>query len=143
MDTRDSSLYILESKAVSGYVMEFLELEVGEQKRLIAIKRGCSWKSEDPVMVAALGVKHSCGLFFMKKFKFCYDEADRIVYCLAHEVLYFGLYRSYSVSVGQDIVTFCEVKSIVTRTNSIKAYLDILVRIKVISFCIFFLYVCL
>lgn len=138
MDSSDSSLYVLESKAVSGYVMDFLGLKVGEQKRLIAIYRICSWKNEDPVMVAALAVKHACGCFFLRKFKFCYDEADRIVYCLAHEDQYSAFYRSCCVNVDRDTVTFYEVKSIVSRSNSFKAYLDILVRIKVICFAISF-----
>lgn len=63
MATRDLSRYIFADRPMSRYVMEFRQLDVGEQERLIAIRRSDGWK-ENFVMIAAHAMKHACGRFF-------------------------------------------------------------------------------
>jgi hypothetical protein len=140
MATRDLSKHIFVDRPVSKYVIEFLELEAGDQDCLIALKRPGGWKCEDSVMIAARALKHIAGRYYVRKFKFCFDEGDQTVYCVAHEDYRSSFYRAYCVSIGEDTVVFYQVKSIVVRKNSVRAYLDILVRIKVVFFSQFSLF---
>ena len=43
---------------------------------------------------------------FVKKLKFCYDEAGRTVYCLADDDQVSETYCAYSIRVGEVNVTF-------------------------------------
>ena len=70
-------------------------------------------------------------LVFVKNFRFCYDSADKTVYCLAHQDGISDSYCSYITWVGEHNVTFFKVNSIVVRKNSIREYLDMDIRIRV------------
>ena len=66
--------------------------------------------------------------------KFCVDDHDGIVFVLAHlDRLPFQL-RKWRISVGDIVVSVYPVKSIVQRTGSSRAFMDIPVRIKVLFF---------
>ena len=132
--TRDFSKFTYVDRPVSKYVFEVLDLEIGEQTRFIACPRvgGLSGvSSQDKVMSVARACKELIPHNFVKKLKFCYDEADRTVYCLADNDQVSEIYCAYSVRVGEVNVTFCKVSSIVMRKNSIRAYLDVDITVKV------------
>jgi len=74
----------------SQYVMDVLGLKVGDQNHLMAIRR--LRHSDDQVMVAPGAFKVIYGKHFVKNFKYCYDEADDIVYVTAHEARLAGYY---------------------------------------------------
>ena len=89
---------------MSKYVFEMLDLEVGPQGRLLAAPRvgGFSGLSyQDKVMSVARACKELIPHNFVKKLKFCYDEADRIVYCHAADDQVTETYCAYSLRVGE------------------------------------------
>ena len=53
------------------------------------------------------------------------------MYCLAADDQVAETYCAYSVRVGEVNVSFCKVSSIVMRKNSIRAYLDVDITVKV------------
>ena len=76
------------------------DLEIGPQSRLIAAPRvgGVSGlSSQDKVMSVARACKELIPHNFVKKLKFCCDEADRTVYCLTTDDQVSKTYCAYSV----------------------------------------------
>lgn len=62
--------------------MEILDLEPGEQRRLIdVISNIMDMGVNDDVMLAARAIKEVRGSYYVKNMKFCYDEEDHTVYC--------------------------------------------------------------
>ena len=87
--------------------------------------------SQDKVTSVARAFKQLIPRTFVKTLKFCYDEADRTVYCLAADDQVAETYCAYSVRVGEVNVTFYKVSSIVMRKNSVRAYFDVDITVKV------------
>ena len=139
--TRDFSKFTNVDRPVSKYVFEVLDLEIGEQTRFIACPRvgGLSGvSSQDKVMSVARACKELIPHNFVKKLKFCCDEADRTVYCLTTDDQVSKTYCAYYVRVGEVNVTFCKVSSIVTRENLVRAYLDADITVKECFLILFF-----
>ena len=116
------------------------DLEVGPQSRLIAAPRVGGFSgvtSHDKVTSVARACKDLIPLTFVEKLKFCYDEADRTMYCLAANDRVAETYCAYSVRVGEVNVTFCKVSSIVMRKNSVTAYFDVDITVKVCFLILF------
>ena len=67
--TRDFAKYTYVNRHVSKYVFEMLDLQVGEQTRLIAAKRMCGWVYEDKVMCTARAWKQRRAFGFCQKFQ--------------------------------------------------------------------------
>lgn len=117
-------------RPVPFYVVEYFGLEVGEQKRLLAAKNLGKWSTEEPVLHVARAAKEFGGPI-VSNFKFCYDEADKTVYCLAHQDdIAPGRHRYHFTIVDQG-VTFYYVKSLVVRKNSVRAFLDVDIQTEV------------
>lgn len=76
--------------------------------------------SEDKVMCTARAWKQRHFYGFVNNFRFCYDAADRTVYCLAHKDDISETFCAYCTRVGEDFVTFYKVNTIVVRKNSIR-----------------------
>jgi len=129
--TRDFPKYTYVNRPVSKYVFEMLDLQVGQQTRLIAAKKTCGWVYEDKVMCTAHAWKQRHAFGFVKNFRFCYDSADKTVYCLAQQDGISDCYCAYITRVGEYNVTFFKVNSIVVRKNSIREYLDMDIRIRI------------
>jgi len=132
--TRDISKFIYADRPVSKYVFEVFDLEVGPQSRLIVVLRVGGFSvvtSQDKVTSVARACKQLIPHNFVPTLKFCYDEADRTVYCLAANDQVAETYCAYSVRVGEVNVSFCKVSSIVMRKKSIRAYLDVDITVKV------------
>ena len=125
---------IFENRVVSDYVMEVLGLTVGEQSRLMAV--WLSSPTADPVSIVACAMKYierkPVTMWTMvNDRKLCVDDHDGIVFVLAHlDRLPFQL-RKWRISVGDIVVSVYPVKSIVQRTGSSRAFMDIPIRIKV------------
>ncbi|CAD6268197.1 unnamed protein product [Miscanthus lutarioriparius] len=100
---------IFENRVVSDYVMEVLGLTVGEQSRLMAV--WLSSPTADPVSIVACAMKY------------IEPHLDRLPIQL----------RKWRISVGDIVVSVYPVKSIVQRTGSSRAFVDIPIRIKVVS----------
>ena len=67
--TRDFPKYTYVNRPVSKYVFEMLDLQVGQQTRLIAAKRMCGWVYEDKVMCTARAWKQRRAFGFCQKFQ--------------------------------------------------------------------------
>lgn len=132
--TRDLSKFTLEDIPVSKHVIEMLDLEVGQQTRLIAARKYLRWKCVDQVMCTARAWKERRYVGFVRNFKFCYDDADRTVYCLVHDSHICDSYCAFATHVGEDTVVFYKVNSIVERNNSSTPYLHADIRIRVSFF---------
>ena len=63
------------------------------------------------------------------------------VYCLAADDQVSETYCAYSVRVGDVNVTFYKVSSTVMRENSVRAYFDVHITVKVGFFCFFLVFV--
>jgi hypothetical protein len=112
--------------------MEFLDLKVGEQDHLMAARNLMKWKTNEyKVIIVAHAAKQMGALAFVKNFKFCYDEADETVYCLAHLDGLAVEKRCFYYHVAKEFVTFFQVKSIVERKNSRRDFLNMDIRIRV------------
>ena len=72
--------------------------------------------------------------------KFCVDDHDGVVFVLAHLYRLPFQLRKWRISVGDIVASVYQVKSIVQRTGSSRAFMDIPIRIKV---TFFFLFLCL
>jgi len=59
------------------------------------------------------------------------------VYCLAADDQVAETYCAYSVRVGEVNVSFCKVSSIVMRKNSVRAYFDVDITVKVCFLILF------
>ena len=97
--------------------------------------------SQDKVTSVARAFKQLIPRTFVKTLKFCYDEADRTVYCHVANDQVTETYCAYSVRVGEVNVSFCKVSSIVMRKNSVRAYLDVDITVKVCFLILFFFFV--
>jgi len=95
---------------VSYYVIEFLELQVGEQDHLMAARNMMKWKCEDKAIMVARAAKQIGSKAFVKNFKFCYDKADDTVYCLVHLDDLAADHRRFTYNVGEE--TGCETQPI-------------------------------
>ena len=116
------------------------DLEVGPQSHLIAVPRVGGFSgvaSQDKVTSVARACKQLIPRTFVPTLKFCYDKADRTVYCLAANDQVAETYCAYSVLVGEVNVTFCKVSSIVMRKNSVTAYFDVDITVKVCFLILF------
>ena len=58
--------------------------------------------------------------FYVKNMKFCFDEEDETVYCLAFEDGQTSYFHGYQVSFGTRVFAMCQVKSIVERKKIIQ-----------------------
>lgn len=105
---------------------------------MIAAKRTCGWVSEDKAMSTAHAWKQCRAFGYVKNFRFCYDGADKTVYCLAHEDGIPETYYAYTTRFGEDNVVCHKVNSIVVRKNSFIEYLDMDIQIRV-CFLFFFI----
>ena len=126
---------------LSHHVMEVLDLEPGQQDRLMAVRSSIvDMGVYDDVMLAARAWKEIHGLFFVKNPKFCYDEYDDTVYALAFEALQPSFFCGYQVSVDTGVLYICQVKRIEERNDSFSEFVEIPVSEKVcfVSFEIFF-----
>ncbi|XP_066349178.1 uncharacterized protein [Miscanthus floridulus] len=131
--TRDISKFVYANRPMSKYVFEVFDLEVDPQSRLIVVPRVSAFSavtSQDKVTSVARAYKQLIHHTFVPTLKFCYDEADRTVYCLAANDQVAETYCAYSVRVGEVNVTFCKVSSIVMRKNSVRAYFDVDITVK-------------
>jgi len=83
----DGGAFSFSNRRVSHHVKEVLDLEPGEQHRLIAVTNNLAdMNVYDDVMLAARAWKEIHGPFYVKNMKFCFDEEDETVYCLAFKV---------------------------------------------------------
>ena len=94
--------------------------------------------SQDKVTSVARACKQLIPHTFVEMLKFYYDEADRTVYCLAADDQVAETYCAYSLRVGEVNVSFCKVSSIVMRKNSVRAYFDVDITVKVCFLILFF-----
>ena len=125
---------IMENKPVSGYVFESLGLNQGEQSRLMAVRR--MHASGDTVSTIACGLKHIerkpiTMRTMVNESKFCVDDHDGVVFILANQDFLPQKLRKWLIFT---VLHVYQVKSIVYRTGSSKAFMDIPVRIKVFLF---------
>jgi len=75
------------NRIVSHHVMEILDLEPSEQDCLIVVRNTIAdMNVYDDVMLAVRAWKKIHGPFYVKNMKFCFDEEDETVYCLAFKV---------------------------------------------------------
>jgi len=138
--TRDISKFIYADRLVSKYVFEVFDLEVGPQSHLIVVPRVGGFSgviSQDKMTSVARACKQLIPHTFVPTLKFCYDEADRTMYCLAANDRVAETYCAYSVRVGEVNVTFYKVSSIVMRKNSVRAYFDVDITVKVCFLILF------
>ena len=120
------------NRRVSHHVMEILDLEPGEQHRVIAVRNNvANMNVYDDVMLAARAWKEIRSPFYVKNMKFCFDEEDETVYCLAFEDLQASYFRGYQVSIGTGVFAMCQVKSIVEKKKSFREFIDIPIGDKV------------
>jgi len=111
-----SGAFSFSNRRVSHHVMEILDLEPGEQDYLIVVRNTIAdMNVYDDVMLAVRAWKKIHGPFYVKNMKFCFDEEDETVYCLAFEDLQASYFRGYQVSIGTGVFAMCQVKSIVER----------------------------
>ena len=66
--------------------------------------------------------------------KFCVDDHDGVVFILANQNFLPQKLRKWLISVDDTVLHVYQVKSIVYRTVSSKAFMDIPIRIKVFFF---------
>ena len=125
---------------LSHHVMEVLDLEPGQQDRLMAVSSIAHMGVYDDVMLAARAWKEIRGLFVVKNLKFCYDEYDDTVYALAFEAVQSSFFRGYQVSVGTGVLHICQVKRIKEMNDSFSEFIEISVseKVSIVSFDIFF-----
>lgn len=127
----------MENKPVSGYVLEILGLNEGEKSRLMAVRR--MHASGDAVSTIACGLKHIerkpiTMRTMVNESKFCVDDHDGVVFILANQNFLPQKLHKWLISVDDTVLHVYQVKSIVYRTVSSKAFMDIPIRIKVFFF---------
>lgn len=125
---------------MSFYVFEMFG-KVGSQIHLLAVPRLGEFSgvtSQDKVTSVACACKKLIPHNFVQKLKFCYDEADRTMYCLAAADEVAETYCAYSLRVGEVNVSFFKVSSVVMRENLVRAYLDVDITVKVPFFSALF-----
>ena len=127
----------MENRFVSAYVFEVFCLTIGEQSCLIAVRR--SMPSGDAVSSVARGLKHIehkplTMRTMVNESKFCVDDHNGVVYILAKYDRLPRVLSKHIIQVGDSALHVYQVKSIVWRTGSCKAFMDIPVRIKVLFF---------
>ena len=127
----------MENRFVSAYVFEVLGLTIGEQSCLIAVRR--SMPSGDAVSSVARGLKHIehkplTMRTMVNESKFCVDDHNGVLYILAKWDRPPRVLSKCIIQVGDSALHVYQVKSIVWRTGSCKAFMDIPVRIKVLFF---------
>jgi len=112
-------------------------LTVDEQSRLIAVRR--SMPSGDAVSSVARGLKHIeykpvTMRMMVNESKFCVDDHNGVVYILAKWDRLPLVLSKCIIQVGDNAIHVYQVKSIVWRNDSSKAFMDIPERINVLFF---------
>lgn len=128
---RDAANFTYVNRLVSKVVFEVLGLEIGPQSRLFAVEASGGFRSAEKVLCAARAWKESSLNGFVSKFKFCYDDGDDTVYCLAHEDGLSDVYVAWSFQVGNDLVSFHKVSCIFMRPGSIDKFYDFDIQFQV------------
>jgi hypothetical protein len=124
----------MENRHVPAYVIETLGLTPGEQSHLMAVKG--AKHSADPVSTVACGFKHldhkpTIMRTMVNDNKFFVDDHCGVVYVLAKYDRFPRVLDKCIVQVDEFNLCVYKVKSIIWKTDSCKAFMDIPVRIKV------------
>lgn len=140
--------YHYDSKTVSFYVIKSLGLVVGPQSNLMVVR--LVGDHPDRIKMICRAMRQFRGMQFVTNMRFCYDEADRLVYALCDNNFNPDYMRSKILSVENVGMTFYSVGSISQREDSIEAFVNIPVSLLVcvefifsmtsLSFCLSFIY---